>query len=86
MARFMDELMAEKISYGGLVASRINAYRHALSCLLSRHDCPSRQAAERGADWFAFGPRAVVLSDDEIAYRQSVGLVMDPATGEPVTA
>ena len=86
MTRFMDELMAEKISYGGLVASRIDAYRHALSCCLSRPDCPSRRDAEKVADMFAFGPRAVALSDDEIAYRQSVGLVMDPATGEPVRA
>jgi hypothetical protein len=68
-ARFMDELMAEVIRYGGLPVRRCDAYSHALAALLTRTN--DRRAAARAAEWFAFGARtlpidAVPLTPEEL--------------------
>lgn len=65
----VDNLMAEVISYGGIAATRIQAYEHALACCMSRLEGEPDQErrARLGADQFAFGSRAKALSADEAA-------------------
>jgi len=75
--RFMDELMAEVILYGGLPVSRGDVYEDALTRLRIRigDDNGGRpiteQDCQRGAEQFAFGVRtkivdAVPLSCEEL--------------------
>lgn len=66
----IDSLFAETINYGGIAATRMQAYQHALDCGLSRLDPnePNReQRARLGAEQFAFGRQARALSPDEAA-------------------
>ena len=53
--RFLTELMAERILYGGLVATRAEVYDDALE-IVSTHDVSDKRA-RRAAEMFAFGPR-----------------------------
>ena len=67
---FMSALMSERINYGGVACRRSVAYEHALSACLSRlpESEPNREAmAKRGAEMFAFGPRAKALTNSEAA-------------------
>ena len=76
--RFIDQLMAEMINYGGMAATREEVYADALKVCRTRTDNP-RQAA-RAADMFAFGPRTVVLTPEQVAAMPRFA----PRTGEPV--
>ena len=64
MSKFMDEMMAEMICYGGQAATRAEAYEHALSCMA---DAPTKMDADRAAQMFAFGPRAITLTPEQAA-------------------
>ena len=76
--RFINELMAEMIKYGGMAATREEVYADALKVCGTRTNDPCQAA--RAADLFAFGPRTVVLTQEEIAALPR----FDPQTGEPV--
>ena len=61
----VDELMAEKINYGGMCATREQAFFHA------KKRCArpgiSADRIEKAAEMFAFGPHAKAISDEEAA-------------------
>ena len=66
----VTELFAEVINYGGIAATRHQAYEHALKCCLSRlgPDEENReQRARLGAELFAFGTRAKRLTKADAA-------------------
>ena len=75
---FIKQFMAETIYYGGMAATRKEVYADALKVCRTLTD-NLRQAA-RAADMFAFGPRTVVLTPQEVAALPR----FDPRTGEPV--
>lgn len=56
--RFMDELMAEVILYGGLPVRRSDAYDDALKRITSRWEGQGigRDRMRRAAELYAFGP------------------------------
>lgn len=54
--RFIDELMAEVILYGGLPVRRCDVYDHALK--VARTYDVTKEQAYRAAELYAFGPRA----------------------------
>ncbi len=69
----LTELMAETINYGGMAATREQAYNHALETLTQRAACRpdekiSKDRIRLAAEMFAFGPRAVAI-DAETAAR-----------------
>lgn len=65
-----EKVAREVINYGGIAATRIQAYEHALACCLSRLGSsePNReQRARHGAELFAFGSRAVAITAEQAA-------------------
>ena len=62
---FRQELESEVINYGGMVATRKQAFEHALEACKKPgiSDARVRQAAEL----FAYGPRAKAITKDEAA-------------------
>jgi hypothetical protein len=69
VSQVLTRLMAERINYGGIAATREQVYDHALSvCRANLEGQPDADKRARlGADMFAFGPRTRPLSDDEAA-------------------
>jgi len=65
----VSELMGETINYGGIAATRADAYSHALDCCLSQLDGqPDRDRRARlGAEQFAFGVKVKALAPEESA-------------------
>jgi hypothetical protein len=65
----VTRLMAERINYGGIAATREQVYDHALEvCRANLEGEPDAdKRARAGADMFAFGPRTKPLSDAEAA-------------------
>ena len=90
MNHFFRDLMAEMISYGGMVATRGEVYSHAVKVGIhnaAREGYKPREAkavAHKWAEVYAFGPQASRMSAEEIELRIRHGLRFDPQTGEPV--
>jgi hypothetical protein len=79
MARkFVDELMAEMIQYGGMAATRGEAYRWGFDCAISQG--ASKASADRCGQQSAFGLKAVTLTPEQAAALPR----FDPKTGDPV--
>lgn len=58
----VEELMAETINYGGMAATREQAYSHALDAC-SRPGV-SKDRTRRAAEMFAFGPKAKAIDPE----------------------
>jgi len=86
MTKFMHDFMAEIINYGGMAATRAEAYADSLKLCTERAAVcfgmeagEARKAGHKAAEQFAFGCQAQVLNPNEVASR----LRFDPTTGEP---
>ena len=79
MARnILDEIMAEMINYGGMAATRGEAYQWSFDCAKSK-GADDRSAA-RCADQSALCSHAVTLTPEQAARLSR----FDPKTGNPV--
>ncbi len=59
----VDKLMAETINYGGMAATREQAYFHALQA--ARRPGIEIDRVKKAAELFAFGPRAKSIGPEE---------------------
>lgn len=62
---FREELESEVINYGGMAATRLQAYNHALEAC--KKPGISEDRVREAADMFAYGPRAKALTANEAA-------------------
>jgi hypothetical protein len=76
--KFLDELMSEMIQYGGMAATRAEAYQWSFDCAISKG--ADRSTADRCAQQSAFGLRTVTLTSQEVSALPR----FDPKTGNPV--
>jgi len=85
MKSFMQKLMSEMISYGGMAATREEVYADALEVCTkqaaTQTDCETAaKAGRKAAEQFAFGRRAKELTPEEAARLPR----FDPQTRCPV--
>ena len=74
----ISELMAERIIYGGTVATRAEVYQHAQDCAVSKG--ADKRGAARCGDWAAFAGRARTATAADAAALPSLADVLRAET------